>query len=888
MGPGLTQRWPVAFVLSVLAAMACSTALAQSAIHFEIPEQSADTALTTFARQADTPVLFPYDRVREFTANQLSGDYSIDEGLRILLEGTGMTALLGPTGQISIRIAAAPVEEPSADRDRGFFAGILSAMVARDPPGASVASQGVGGPTLEEIVVTARRYDESLQDAPLSINVVTAQNVADFGMQVMKDVIELTPATSYARFNKTQPEYSIRGVSSPAEGSSHDSSVQTVIDGVVISKDFMKNPVFFDVERIEVMRGPQGTSFGRNASTGLIHIVTKRPTRHYEGGLMIGAGEFDAFELEAVVSGPLSADWSGRLALHTDDNDGYMRSASSGRGLDGQSNTSLRGSLLFEPSESLSLYLKAEYNDDDDETPVRRSRDCTRPNLATQPPGAPLPHPTFGAPFTSFTPWTDPCDLFRTEISGSVDFYLQRQILNLTAEVTYAIDTDLTLTSITGYLDGESDYLIDAQSTPSSVLFQDTINDATAFSQEIRLDNQSSGDSLRWLVGLYLLTEEHFRDDVNRFYDPASQPAALDASHPLTLDTKISTNDTDSVGLFGEIGFDFSARLNGTLGARYSVDSKEYQVAHTASGFAGKAMAFVDDVNNECTWPPGPGVVATCPTIGFADPVKVSDDWDNVSFRASLDYALAQNVMIYGLYSEGYKTGGFQPEPANTAVARIPFQEETSQNVEIGLKGEWGGRFRLNATAFNLQYNDLQITQFVNFSTIIDNAANIETPGFELEYLWQVTKNFRLSGSYAGLHAEFRNTVLIDETGNAVDLSGTRPDNSPEWTGTLFAAWAFPLSAGGSLDLHFDWRGRSDVFDDQGEQATRNRGNMSIWGAGLSWATPSQNWMVSLWGRNLTNEAIPISISPSQPDTLQLQVSFDTPRSYGVIAQYRF
>jgi hypothetical protein len=107
----------VAFVLGVLAAMACSTALAQIAIHFEIPEQSADTALTTFARQADTPVLFPYDRVREFTANQLSGDYSIDEGLRILLEGTGMTALLGPTGQISIRIAAAPVEEPDANRD---------------------------------------------------------------------------------------------------------------------------------------------------------------------------------------------------------------------------------------------------------------------------------------------------------------------------------------------------------------------------------------------------------------------------------------------------------------------------------------------------------------------------------------------------------------------------------------------------------------------------------------------------------------------------------------------------------------------------------------------------------------------------------------------------
>jgi len=878
----------VALVLSVFAVVVCRTAFAQSAIHFEIPEQSADTALTTFARQANTPLLFPYDIVREFTANRLFGDYSVDQGLQILLEGTGMTALFDATGQISIRVAEVPVRESDADGEQGFFAGILSAMTAPAVADASAASQDAVGPALEEIVVTARRYDESLQDVPLSISVVTATNMDDLGMQVVKDVIEFTPATSYARFNKTQPEYSIRGVSSPAEGSSHDSSVQTVIDGVVISKDFMKNPVFFDVERIEVMRGPQGTSFGRNASTGLIHIVTKRPTRDYEGGFLVGAGSFGSYEFEAVASGPLSRDWSGRLAIHTDDNDGYMRSASRGVGLDGQSNTSLRGSLLFEPSASLSVFLKAEYNKDDDGTPVRRSRDCTRPTLATQPPGPPLLHPTAGVPFTSFTPWTDPCDLFRTEISGGVEFYLRRRITNLTAEVSYAIDAELTLTSITGYLDGHSDYLIDAQGTPSSVLFQDTINDAKALSQEFRLDNQSSGNPLRWVAGLYLLTEEHFRDDVNRFYDPSSQPAALDASHPLTLDSKISSNYTDSVGLFGEAGFDFSPRLSAALGARYSVDRKEYKIAHTASGFAGKAMAFVDDVDDECTWPPGPGVVATCPPIGFSDPVKVSDDWDNVSIKASLDYALSQGAMVYALYSEGYKTGGFQPEPANIAVARIPFQEETSQNFEVGLKSEWGGRFRFNATAFNLQYNDLQITQFVNFSALIDNAANIRTSGVEIEYLWQVTENFRLSGSYADLEPEFHNTVLIDETGSAVDLSGTRPDNAPEWTGTLLADWTFPLGAGGSLDLHFDWRGRSDVFDDQGEQATRNRGNMSVWGARLSWGSPSSNWLLSLWGKNLTDQVMPISISPSQPDTLQLQVGFDTPRSYGVSAQYRF
>jgi len=151
-----------------------------------------------------------------------------------------------------------------------------------------------------------------------------------------------------------------------------------------------------------------------------------------------------------------------------------------------------------------------------------------------------------------------------------------------------------------------------------------------------------------------------------------------------------------------------------------------------------------------------------------------------------------------------------------------------------------------------------------------------------------VSDNFSLSGSYANLNPEFKDTVLLDERGGMVNLSGTRPDNSPEWTGTFLANWAVPLGTRHNLDVQVDWRGRSDVFDDQGEQPMRNRGTMSLWGARLSWGSSSSNWLLSLWGKNLTDQVMPISISPSQPDTLQLQVGFDTPRSYGVSAQYRF
>ncbi len=738
------------------------------------------------------------------------------------------------------------------------------------------------GMFLETITITSRRYEESAQDAPVSVNVMTSDFLTNQRIDSVDDVIEFSPGTAFVRFVKTAPEYSMRGISNLAEGSSGESSVQTVIDDVVISKDFMKNPAMFDVQRVEVLRGPQGTAFGRNASAGLVHIVTKRPTKDFEAGITAGAGSHGLIETNGYISGPVTETLSARLAYNFDHTGGYTKSISTGKGLDGQENISIRGSLLFEPTDSLSIYFKAEYSEDNDESPVRRSRDCSFPTIDGTGATAPSPpHPPWPGVFQ------DSCNPWRTEISDG-NFFLDREIINLTGEIAWDLTEGLTLTSVTGYLDGSSDKLQDAHGTPFNVLFQQVNEDAQSFSQELRLDNHASGARFRWLAGVYYLTDEHDRFDENQFF----QDNALPFPRVPTKDTKISRNETESIGVFGEATYDITDKLNATFGVRWSRDEKDYSISHTGFGFAAILEQF-----DGCAFIPPQGRF-TCGSeaapIGFATPVSASDSWSDAAMKASLQYQIDDSNMVYALFSQGYKSGGFQPEPPNEIAAQTSFNKENSTNYEIGWKGEFNRQLRVSVSGYFLKYSNLQLSQFIQsgaaFFQAISNAGDAETLGVEAEATWQVTPNFRLSGSFSVLDAQLKNTVLNTEFGAApVDFSGTRPDNVPKWTATAIAEYDFDLSDGSVFTLRADYRGRGNAFDDIGEQPQRLRPGIGIFGAQGRWTSADGHYTIAVWGRNIFREKNNIlNIGPPQPNTIQLPSAFGPPPTYGGTISYRF
>ncbi|MFQ5347292.1 MAG: TonB-dependent receptor [Rhodothalassiaceae bacterium] len=748
---------------------------------------------------------------------------------------------------------------------------------------------------LEEITVTARRYAERVQDAPVAVSVMSDDFLEEQRIITVDDVIQQTPGATFIRFNKLQPEYNIRGINANAEGTSLEASVVTVIDNVPVSKDFMKNPAMYDMERVEILRGPQGTAFGRNAAAGLVHLITKRPTPDLEAEIQGGAGNDGLFETTGYLNLPLSDVLQTRIAYNFRHTDGHTKSVSTGKGLDGQENFSIRGSFLFTPTDRFSLYFKVDYNKDNDETPVRRSRDCTLPQIVAG--GDPL-RQQLGIP-PSMPPWPitffDPCDVWKTEISPG-KFFIDREIVNLTGEITWEFADGYTLTSVTGYMDGDAQQRQEAHGTPVNILFQNGDQDAEIFTEEVRIDNHGTASPLRWLAGIFYLTDQHDRFDQNEFF--ANKPdgsRTLGGPRVPTFDTKISRNETDSIGLFGELSYDLTEQLTATVGVRWNRDEKDYEITHSGFGFGGPISQL-----QGCNF--DPPFQFTCGDaanpVGFTTPVLVGDSWKDAMVRTSLEYRMNDEHMFYFLFSQGYKAGGFQPEPPNPTVALQPFDKENSNNYEIGWRGEFDRRFRVSLTGFRLKLNGLQLSQFIDvgglgFFQAVSNAGGSRSIGVEFETTLLVTPDFRLSGSAALQDVQLTNTVVtLDTSVGPQDVSGLRPDNAPKWTATAIAAYDFHLEDGSTLTLRGDIRARSNVWDDiidrDNPGKIRLRPSAFFLGGRLSWTSANEAYEISMWVRNLTQEKEILNIGPPQPNTFQLPTAFGEPRTFGATASVRF
>ncbi len=711
-----------------------------------------------------------------------------------------------------------------------------AALCALTPTGvAAQAKQDAD--VIQEVVVTAQRRAETLQDVPLAVSALDGAAVAQRGMTDVRDLLSLTPGATFSAINAAEPVLSIRGISSGGEGAASDAGALMMIDGEVISRDFLRAAPVYDIERVEVLRGPQGTTYGRNATAGVFHVISRKPGSTRSGQASVEVAEYNTVTVNAAADTPLGEATAARLAIHYNKRDGYSEDVTTGRDLDYRDSLAGRLTISHRFGDDVNVLVRLHSSRErHGDTGPLKSYDPTKPLLS--PPFAP-------APITE--PSTDPYKVLTTP--GS---YFNRNVSGGSIELTAPVGR-LSLTSLTAFRHGDNHFF---QGAPLAYNVVDTRNDADVFSQELRLDGRFLDDRLNLVAGVFYIHE-----DIEFGYDRRA------FSGPLSLTQRLRQASTSKgLGVFGEAVAELTPKLRLTVGGRWSRDEKTYDVNNSATGPF--AFLFVDD--------PSKAVIAS-----------TKDSWKQPTGRLSLDYRATDNLMAYATVSQGYKSGGFNLEPSNLLAATTSFDQETVTNVEVGVRTKGlGNRLQVNVTAFDMAYDDIQSNSFLAGGTeVIANTGKASIRGVEAEVVARPNRYLALNAGYARYDAKYDQYVNT----NSVDLAGTRLAKSPKWTLNLGAVLtSSEIGRAGRLRLRADYSTRSDVAHDAPADPVQGiRPGVDLLDLRLTWLPTGGDWEAALFVRNAFDKAEIQYIGP-RVVLDQRPVIYGPPRVIGASLSYRF
>lgn len=715
---------------------------------------------------------------------------------------------------------------------------------------AGLAADSIGF-QLEEVVVTARRVTESAQDIPVAINVFDSQTAKDLNLSNVQNMVQFTPGATFASSFPGEQRLSIRGVSSGDGSASGGAGVLMMVDEEVIARDFMYSSATFDIARVEVLRGPQGTVYGRNAAGGVVHVINNIPTEDTEIYTKLNLGNYNLREMEMVINGSISDQVMARTAIFSRSKSGYSEDATTGNQVDDSDSLALRSSVLVDFSDDVDLLLRAHWSKDNKDNPApRKLRDS---NLGDGLGPISLLEP-------SQDPWT---------VSNSDNLYYDREIWGFSATVNWSTE-HFDLTSITSFRQGEDQARVDLFGSPVDIVIQDSFNNAKTYSQEIRLNGSLDSAPLQWVTGFYYLHEDHERDELREIFsnNPTFQALGLELKQHFN-----QSNIADSFGLFGEINYDISDNTSLAIGLRYSYENKEYDIFHEMRGFdlttanpLAAAIAFnaIEDPSQA--------------VVGSTD-----NNWSSISGKISLTHQLSESSNVYFTLGNGTKSGGFNPEPYNLTALDQSYDEETVISTEIGFKSElMDHRLRLNASIFESNYADIQTVGFLSSGvSVIENGGEATIRGLEFDFVWMLTESLSLIGSYANYEAKYDNRML-----DGVDLSGENLEEVPQWTGHIGAIYEHDLANDDRLRIRVDYRSRSDVLGLRDANIGElDRAGKDIINLSAGWLSADNRWEVTAWGENLGNQAEVLVSGPTGVFS-QSRVTYGAPRTFGLSVAY--
>jgi iron complex outermembrane receptor protein len=733
---------------------------------------------------------------------------------------------------------------------------------------------------IEEIIVTATKRDVALQDVPITVSVFTEEDLdrqriirpQDFISQVsnVSLVTVVRPGESNVSMRGIQGNF---GLTQP---------VAVVVDGVVAANPQALDQELVGIEQIEVVKGPQSALYGRNANAGAIVISTKRPTDEFEGKALVGFGNGDSQRAQALVSGPLSDNIFGRLAVSHNERDGFWDNPTVGHPADFHEQQLIDGRVIFEPSESLTIDLRAK---------------ASTLKMGSQlwdvqvPPFIPVTNNDYFPPFEMNN--NQPGEQDRYDFSSRIDW-----------ESSVG-----TLTFIGSYDDFESEYSADGALhtifpggpptifvNPGALLGLDPpalpgysrlLGDGNAYAEldqtdttlEIRLTSPSD-QRLRWFVGAYYADSDRLGYSDTRvdtgagvIYEKLGPGLVTGSANPIIAVAQYQDTDIEDYAVFGQIEYDLTDEFTFEVSMRYDDETVEN-------------VNLIPPVNSPVTGRP-----LTDPVAAPSGLVR-EDSFSELQPRLALRYQPTDNLTIFGSYGRGFRSGGFNGAGLGARVqlqapnTNFPdnYPEETSDAYELGFKSQWyGDRLSVNGAIF---YTDIDNAQaFTAFPsppiTIVISLEKVHAEGAELEVAYQVTDNLRISDSYGFTDTEIEETVLATALGK--EIPGT-----PDYTNTFNVDFDLPITSALTIVAHADWQRIGSMWFDVYNTPLTERDRLDLVNARIALVgTHKENtWEVAGWARNLTDELYNIYSAPVLPIA---NFSYRAaPRSYGVDFIYRF
>ena len=837
-------RGAVALACALLAA----TALAgdpDAPVELEIAAQPMQKALRDLAVQADLQILFAADVVRGLEAAALSGRMSAREALSRLLDTTTLEYVIEAEDTIVVRPArAADSTVQHADRP------VVIAQADTSQPTRALAG-------IEEVVVTAQKREQTLQDVPISVLVMSGDTISKERLDKLEDLSVRLPNVSVTPGPASDQLY-IRGVGSSINGG-FEQSVGTFVDGVYHGRSRYTRGGFVDVERVEVLRGPQSIYFGNNAIGGAFNITTRRPGSEWEGYAQAG-WEFEHEELtvEAATGGPITDTFGIRFAGRYSDLDGYIRNLNTGAMNPATEDKFGRIYAVWQPTDDLDIGLKLETGKQDSEAGLAiQLTDC--------PPASPFAAP--GASCNAAMTFSDFEADFDTRRSTNTGERTEIDFDEAMLSVDYALG-EHSLTAIAGHT--EYDYYLggDTDTSPAAVIAFSVPEDFEQDSLELRLTSPQ-GQRLDWIAGAYWQQSDlRYQTDV-----PIHLLTGLINSNPTFAPLQPYTpigpsgvlfQDEETRSLFGALTWSFTDSLRATVGLRWTEVDKDARQVAGPSG----PMGFYGD---------GPPLPADVAALGAAltgaipHDNRVSRKDDDLIPSLNVQYDLNDAVMLYGSFSEGFKAGGFDAFELSGDIGRLSFGPETVDAYEAGFKANWrDAGVSLNLAVFRNEYKDLQqsVSQtgasgIVFFA--VSNVGGLVAQGLEVDLIWAIDENWRFNLSGAMLDAEYED---YDNAGCTIvqqlntpsgqtctqDLSGQSPPFAPEYSGSVGLEYnrllAGNLEFFGTLTLSFT--DEYDVISDNDPNLRQDAYEKLDARIGVGDADGS--WEIAVLGKNLTDE----------------------------------